>query len=114
MGALANHIWSVTGDEDIDFAGGSVPRSGVGTTFLQPFLSHTTKDAWTFTLNTETTYDWNAEEWAVPVNVAVSKLLRIGARPVSIGAGVRYWAESSAGSPEGFGARLTFTFLFAT
>jgi hypothetical protein len=48
-GALARHVWSFTGDDN---------RSDVNTTFLQPFLSSTTKDAWTFTLNSEATYDW--------------------------------------------------------
>ena len=48
-GILANHIWSVAG---------SSSRPGVSSTFLQPFVSHTTKDAWTFGINTESTYDW--------------------------------------------------------
>ena len=26
--------------------------------FLQSFLAYTTKDAWTFTVNTESAYDW--------------------------------------------------------
>ena len=112
IGGLANHIWSVAGEDNLNFAGGVIPRSDISTTFLQPFISYTTKDAWTFSLNTETTYDWEGENWAVPVNLAFSKLTRIGDQPVSIGAGVRYWVESSPGSPEGFGARLTFTFLF--
>lgn len=46
-GMLANHIWSFAGDED---------RKGVNATFLQPFLSYTTSNAWTFALNTESTY----------------------------------------------------------
>ena len=33
----------------------------IDATFLQPFLSYTTTDAWTFTLNTESTYDWESE-----------------------------------------------------
>ena len=48
---LANHIWSFAGDDD---------RSDINSTFLQPFVSYTTKDAWTFTLNTESTYNWEA------------------------------------------------------
>ncbi|EAV44572.1 hypothetical protein SIAM614_06828 [Roseibium aggregatum IAM 12614] len=51
-GALANHVWSYAGDGN---------RSDVNSTFLQPFLSYTTKDAWTFTLNSETTYDWTSK-----------------------------------------------------
>jgi hypothetical protein len=103
IGILANHIWSVAGDDD---------RTDVSSTFLQPFVSYTTKDAWTFTLNTESSYDWEGEQWSVPVNAQVTKLLRFGKQPVSLGAGVRYWAESPDSGPEGFGGRLIVTFLF--
>lgn len=102
-GMLANHIWSFAGDDD---------RSDVNSTFLQPFLSYTTKDAWTFTLNSETTYDWTENEWSVPINAMVSKLVTIDKQPVSFQAGVRYYAASTDNGPEGFGARAAVTFLF--
>jgi hypothetical protein len=102
-GALANHIWSVAGDDD---------RSDVNATFLQPFLSYTTPDAWTFTLNTEATYDWEADEWSLPINLMASKLIYLGDQPVQMFAGVRYWAESPSNGPKGFGFRLGFTLLF--
>ncbi|WP_373504705.1 transporter [Aestuariivirga sp.] len=104
-GALANHIWSFAGDDD---------RTDVNATFIQPFLSYTTPDAWTFSLNTETTYNWETEEWTVPVNGIVSKLLTFGTQPVSLAAGVRYYVESSDSGPHGWGARLAVTFLFPT
>ncbi len=102
-GVLANHIWSVAGDGD---------RASINSTFLQPFLSHTTADAWTFTLNTESTYDWRARQWAVPVNAMVTKLLAVGGHPLSIGGGVRYWADSGEAGPRGWGVRLVVTLLF--
>lgn len=102
-GALMNHIWSFAGESD---------RNDVNSTFLQPFLSYTTHDAWTFTVNTESTYDWEAEQWSVPLNFMVSKLVTIGHQPVSLGGGVRYWADSTDGGPHGVGARAIVTFLF--
>ncbi|MEQ1578076.1 MAG: transporter [Hyphomicrobium sp.] len=105
LGVLANHIWSFAG-EDV--------RADVSSTFLQPFVSYTTPDAWTFSLNTESTYDWTAEAWSVPVNFNVSKLLMIGKQPVSLGGGVRYWAESPDAGPHDFALRSTLTFLFPT
>ncbi|WP_417709086.1 transporter [Roseibium aggregatum] len=102
-GALANHVWSYAGDGN---------RSNVNSTFLQPFLSYTTKDAWTFTLNSETTYDWTSNEWSVPINAMVAKLVTIDKQPISFQAGVRYYAASSDNGPEGFGARAAVTFLF--
>jgi len=103
VGMLANHIWSFAGDED---------RSDISSTFLQPFVSYTTKDAWTFTLNTESTYNWETEAWSVPINFQVAKLVVIDKQPISLFAGVRYWAESPVGGPEDFGFRTGITFLF--
>jgi len=102
-GALANHIWSFAGDDS---------RADINATFLQPFLAYTTPDAWTFALNTESTYNWTAETWSVPINFSVSKLVKFGDQPVSLQAGVRYWAESPATGPEGLGARLGLTLMF--
>ncbi|WJS05808.1 transporter [Roseibium aggregatum] len=102
-GGLANHIWSFAGDDS---------RSDVNSTFLQPFVTYTTKDAWTFALNTETTYDWTNDEWSVPINAMVSKLVKIDEQPISLQAGVRYYAASSDNGPDGFGARAAVTFLF--
>jgi hypothetical protein len=101
-GVLANHLWSV---------GGSGPQD-ISSTFLQPFVSYTTKDAWTFNLNTESSYDWRASQWTVPINAVVSKLTRIGKQPLSLGVGARYWAESPSTGPHGWGARLIVTLLF--
>jgi len=103
VGGLANHIWAFAGDSD---------RSDISSTFLQPFAAYTTPDAWTFTLNTEASYDWNDEAWSVPINGVVSKLVQIGNQPVSFFAGARYWAESTPNGPEGLGARFGFTLLF--
>ena len=103
VGGLANHIWSFAGDSD---------RSDISATFLQPFVAYTTPDAWTFTLNTEASYDWKDEAWSVPINGVVSKLVQIGNQPVSFFAGARYWAESAPNGPEGLGARFGFTLLF--
>jgi hypothetical protein len=101
-GALANHIVSIAGDDD---------RQDIRTSFVQPFLSYTTKDAVTFALNTESTYNWEAKEWAVPINISATKVTKIGSRLVSIGGSMRYWAESTDTGPEGLGVRLICTLL---
>ncbi len=102
-GVLANHLWSFAGDDE---------RADVNATFLQPFLTFTTPTQWTFGLNTESTYDWENEQWSVPVNVSASKLTRLGTQLVSLGGGVRYWLDSPDSGAEGFGLRLTVTLLF--
>jgi hypothetical protein len=103
IGGLANHIWSVAGDGN---------RADVDATFLQPFISYTTPTAWTFTLNTESSYDWRGREWSVPINFSVSKLTKFGEQPVSLSGAVRYWADSPENGPKGLGVRFGLTFLF--
>lgn len=102
-GGLANHIWSYAGDDD---------RADVSATFLQPFLSYTTPTAWSYTLNTESTYDWENEQWSVPINAVISKVTNIGGQMVSFNAGIRYWADSPDGGPEGWGFRFVTVLLF--
>lgn len=100
---LVNHIWSVAG---------SGSRAPISSTFLQPTISYTTKSAWTYNLNTESSYDWKSRQWSVPVHFTVSKLLRFGKQPVSVGGSLRCWAASPADGPQGCGARLIVTPLF--
>jgi hypothetical protein len=102
IGALANHVWSYAGDSD---------RSDISNTFLQPFVAYTWPSAWTVSVQSESTYNWKTENWSVPVNVAVSKLVRWGRLPVSLQAGVGYWAESPDEGPEGFRFRLQVSFV---
>lgn len=101
-GALVNHLWSVAGSGNQD----------ISATLLQPFLSFTTAGALTYALNTESGYDWESEQWAVPVNASISKVTKLGSQLVSVMGGVRYWAESTDSGPEGLGFRLQLTLLF--
>ena len=103
-GALATQQWGVAETRSM------VPDLNL--TALQPFLAYTTKDQWTFTLNTESSYNWTSEEWSVPINFTISKLTRIGKRPVQFQGGVRYWADSPTGGPDGLGVRGQITLLF--
>ena len=55
----------------------------ISSTFVQPFISYTYPNSTTVALNTETTYDWNAEEATVPVNLTVTKEKKINGLEVS-------------------------------
>ena len=102
IGALGNHIWSFAGDSD---------GPDINNTLLQPFAAYTWPNAWTVSMQSETTYDWNSENWSVPVNLAVAKLVRWGKLPVSLQAGVGYWLESPDSGAEGFRFRLQANFV---
>lgn len=101
-GVLLNHIESFAGSGD----------QNVSATFLQPFLTYITGTQTTFALNTESTYDWDAQQWSTPINFNVAQLLRFGGQMLQVGVGARYWAESPRGGPEGWGLRLNLTLLF--
>ncbi|MTH77094.1 transporter [Paracoccus aestuariivivens] len=103
FGGLANHIWSVAGEDD---------RDDISSTFLQPFVTYTTPTSWTFALNTESTYDWKNEQWTVPINMQVSKLVKFGAQPVSFQMGARYWADAPENGPDDWGMRASVTWLY--
>jgi len=102
MGILANHVWSYAGDSD---------RPDISNTFAQPFLAYTWPSAWTVSVQSESNYNWKTEKWSVPINAAVSKLVKWGKLPVSLQAGVGYWAESPETGPEGFRFRLQANFV---
>jgi hypothetical protein len=102
-GALANHIESVAGDDD---------RADVSATFLQPFLVYGTPEGVSYALNMESTYDWEAEQASIPINLQVNKVSRIGGQMIQFGGGLRYWADSPDGGPEGWGLRLNFVLLY--
>lgn len=102
VGALGNHIWSVAGEGD---------RADVSQTFLQPFLSYGLGHGATLTLNTESTYDWEADQWTVPINLSVSQVFKVGDQMLQAQIGGKYYAEAPQGAPS-WGVRATLTFLF--
>lgn len=103
VGMLANHIWSMAGDDD---------RADINATFIQPFVSYITRTKTTFSILTESTYDWEAEQWSVPVIAQVAQLFKIGPQILQFSVGAKYWAESPDNGPEDWGARAQLTLLF--
>ena len=103
-GLLFNQIWSYAGDDHRDY---------VSSTFLQPFISYTTKTKTTFGLNTESTYDWHNSQWTVPINVSISQLVKVGKMPVQFALGAKVYADGPSGAPD-WGLRFVVTPLFPT
>lgn len=99
IGALANHLEDVSGDAEIS------------ATFIQPFLSYSLGKGRTLGLNTESTYDWEGEQWTVPVNLTFSQVRKFGRQLVSIGGGARVYLDSPTSGPD-WGVRLTFTLMY--
>jgi len=108
IGALMNQLWSVVISED---------RSSVSQMFVQPFISYTTGTHTTFTIDTESTANWNASgidgKWTVPVIFQISQILKIGRQPISIQIGGKYYADTPRYGPN-WGVRFNFTLLYPT
>ena len=100
-GALVNQIWSYAG----------WGPQNVNATFLQPFVAYTTKTYTTFGFNTESSYNWTANQWSVPLNLTVQQVLKIGKQPIAFQLGYRYYADGPRGGPD-WGLRFTVTLLF--
>jgi len=103
-GAQANHLWGVAETRS------NTPD--LNSTFVQPFISYTTSDAWTFSLDSELTYNWTANELSGPINAGISKVTKFGDQTVQFKGGARYWAATTDASPEGFGFTAEVTFVF--
>lgn len=102
VGFLANHVWSFAGSSSRDY---------VSNTFLQPFAAVVTPSLWTITFTSETEYDWNNEEWTVPLNLVFSRIETFGKQKVNFGFGGRVYADRPDGGPD-WGLRFVVTFLF--
>ena len=101
-GLLVNHIESVAGADD---------RADLSSTFLQPILSKGFPGGRTLGFNLEATYDWEGEQWTVPLNVTYSKVTKIGSRTVSLIGGLRAYLDEPEGGPD-WGVRFGITLVF--
>ena len=101
-GALVNHVWGVTNPDT---------RANVNQTFLQPFFSYTWPTSTTLAVNVESSYNWNTNEWTVPIIADVGQLVSIGVQKVQFRFGGRFFPTTPSGDPD-WGVRFQITFLF--
>jgi hypothetical protein len=87
LAASANHIRHLENS----------PAAPVDASFVPPFVACSTEGAWTFSLQSKTSYDRNAESWPTPASGSVSKLAMINGRPVGFTGGVGDRRESPGG-----------------
>lgn len=108
-GVLANHLWSFAGDGNKYYG---TDKNDISDTFIQPFFAYTTKHATTYTINSESTYNWTDKQWAIPINLMVNQVLKVQDQLIQVGGGLRYWTNSSPNGAEGLGLRFQFVLLF--
>jgi hypothetical protein len=104
-GVLANHIWSYADLDD------DPPLPEVSATFVQPFLSWTSRTATTVGINSEASYNWTSKQWSIPINLSVTHLYKFGGQRVSLGGGARVYPAHDGTGPE-WGLRFIATLLY--
>ncbi len=102
-GMLFNHLW--------DVAGTGRHRADISATFVQPFLTRGIGNGRTITMNLESTYDWKAQQWTVPINLMFTKVTKVGSQMISFQGGVRGYLDKPDGGPD-WGVRAAVTLLF--
>ena len=99
---LVGQTWSFAGDSR---------RDRVNATYLQPSLSYTTKKDTSYGIDTQSTYDWDAGVWEVPLELSVGQLVTVGRQEMNLGLTVRSHLDRPVGGPK-WGLAFTATFLF--
>jgi hypothetical protein len=99
IGMLANQIWSVAGDSN---------RPDVNSLFIQPFYSIALKGGRSYTFSTESSYDWNSNQWTAPLIAQVQQIMKFGTQLVNVGVGAKYYV---AGAPD-WGLRAVVVLLY--
>ena len=88
VGMLAGHVWSVAGSDE---------RADISVTTLQPFFSYTTKMHTTIGAYTESAYDWEAEQWGVPlISAGGATVQDRAADDLQFAVAGRYWRRRGA------------------
>lgn len=100
-GVLANHIWSVAGDDD---------SPDVNTTFLQPFVAKNFSGGYAITLNTELTQSWDYNATSGFLHLLGSKVISLGSQLAQVAVGPRIpYGGANTGE---WGFRAAFVLLF--
>ena len=81
VGIFPSHQWDVSG-----------PRETSLTT-IQPILTYLAGGGWAIGSAGSMSYNWEAEQWTIPVQLQVSKTVKIGKLPVKIALEANYYVE---------------------
>ena len=86
IGAFPSHQWDIGGSG----------KGDINLTSLQLFGTIIGKGGWTYGTSPIMTYDHNASQWTIPINVNVGKtIITKGGRPWKLGLEVNYYREKA-------------------
>lgn len=101
VGAITRHLWSYEehGEQEVN------------ATLLDPWLNHAWESGFSVTLEGEASYDWNAEEWTVPIGAVLHQLVEIGGQQIDFGLQFLHFAERTPDDPN-WSVSFTIDLLF--
>ena len=85
LGVFPSHQW--------DFAGWG--DKTVNLTTLQAFATYLPGGGWNVGTAPIMTYDWEVEQWNIPINLTIGKTVLLGGKPWKISAEANYYVERS-------------------
>lgn len=88
-GIFPNHQWDIGGSGDRD----------ISLTTIQPLFVYLPGGGWNIGSAPAITYDWEAEQWTVPLQVNAGKTVVWGGRPWKLSAELNYYVKK----PDAFG-----------
>lgn len=101
-GAITTQAYSASGSMGEDFSVATV----------QSWVDYTTADGITYEIMSEATYDWQQEEWAVPLAFTINKYMVLGGQPLIFGAGVEHWVTTTETSLSGTSLNVNLYLMF--
>ena len=102
-GFLTNQLWSFAGDES---------RADVNQLFLQPFFAKSWKSGAGLAINSEMTFNWEANTTIAFLNPVVNGITKLGKQAVQLAVGPRIPLSGPKESRADFGFRAILTFVF--
>ena len=85
IAAFPSHQWSIAGEDSFDTSISS----------LQLIATFLPGDGWSVGSAPIMTYDWEASQWSIPLNLTVSKTVILGKTPFKLDFTLDYYVETS-------------------
>jgi len=99
IGIFHNHQWDIGGSGD----------AKINLTTIQPLFTYLPGGGWNVGTAPSITYDWESEQWTVPLQINVGKTVVLSGRPWKISVELNYYVEKS----DAFGPEWMLSFNVA-
>lgn len=85
VGMLPSHQWDIAGSGDAD----------INLTTITAFYTYLPGGGWSVGSGPIMSYDWNSDQWTIPLSLNAGKTVMFGGRPWKVGAELNYYVEKS-------------------